>query len=276
MHEPVDPDKVHMYESGDGLGPDLESPRFDLRNNSKSQWNSLIIDNLLKEVQDQCLQEDWPVQRSDPYIREILAERYKRLQTRWQKGQPKITDDGTAETPAQTEAQLVAESELVLKLCRQTTRHRSKYARRATVLDHIIKLKVEAGEDDIDVWKWLQGVVQRLGEHGMSSEESDIENEVEQVLRVKRMDWCRGIERELDFLDLQRLVDVDVFAPQGSRPMKRIRESGNPATSRDAVKGLPRAFYNRAWITSLTQRQLEGLDIPEESFSWMQVAVATV
>ncbi|KAF8449201.1 hypothetical protein L210DRAFT_3640809 [Boletus edulis BED1] len=186
IYEPVDPNKVRMYESGDGPGPDLKSPKFDLRNNSKSQWSSLIIDNFLKEVQDQCLGEDW-----------------------------------------------------------------LKYARRATVLDHIIKLKREAGEDDINVWKWLQGVVQRLGEHGMSSEESDIENEVEQVLHVKRMDWCCGIKHELDFLDLQRLVNVDVFAPQESWPMKRIHASGNPATSRDVMKGLPRAFYNRAWITSL-------------------------
>ncbi|KAF8141792.1 hypothetical protein EV363DRAFT_1135275, partial [Boletus edulis] len=170
--------------------PDLKSPKFDLRNNSKSQWSSLIIDNFLKEVQDQCLGEDWLVQRSDPYIREILAEWYKRLWTRWQKGQPKITDNSTTETPDQTEAQLVAESELVLKLCCQTT---------------------HSGEDDINVWKWLQGVVQRLGEHGMSSEESDIENEVEQVLRVKHMDWCCGIKHELDFLDLQCLVNIDVF-----------------------------------------------------------------
>ena len=107
----------------------------------------------------------------------------------------------------------------------------------------------------------------------MSSEESDLENEVEEVLRIKRMDWRRGIERELDFLDLQRLVDVDVFAPQGSRPMKRIRALGNPVSSRDAVKSLPMALYDGAWITSLTQRQLEALDISEESFSWMRIAV---
>ena len=113
-----------------------------------------------------------------------------------------------------------------------------------------------------------------LGEHGMSSEESDVENEVEQVLRVKHVVWRRSIEHELDFLDLQRIVDVDVFAPQGSRPMKRIRAPGNPVTSRGAVKGLPRAFYNKAWIVSLTQRKLEGLDVLEEPFSWMQVAVA--
>ena len=125
VHELADLDEVRMYESGDGPGPNLESPKFDLRNNSKSLWNGLIIDSLLKEVQDQCLEEDWPVQRPDPYVREILTEWYKRLRTVWQKGQPKITDDGTAETPAETEVRLIAERELVLKECRQTTHRRS-------------------------------------------------------------------------------------------------------------------------------------------------------
>ena len=107
----------------------------------------------------------------------------------------------------------------------------------------------------------------------MSSEESDLENEVEEVLRVKHMDWHRAIEWELDFVDLQRLVDVDVFAPQGSQPMKRIRASGNPLSSRDPVKGLPMTLYNRAWVASLTQRQLEVLDISKELLPWMQIAI---
>jgi hypothetical protein len=74
-------------------------------------WNGLIIDSLLTEVQDQCLEEDWPVQGPDPYVREILMERYKQLWTVWQKGQPKITDDGTAETPAEIKVRLIAERE---------------------------------------------------------------------------------------------------------------------------------------------------------------------
>jgi hypothetical protein len=52
VHGLADLDKVHMYESRDGPGLNLESPKFDLRNNSKSLWNDLIIDSFLKEVQD--------------------------------------------------------------------------------------------------------------------------------------------------------------------------------------------------------------------------------
>ena len=107
----------------------------------------------------------------------------------------------------------------------------------------------------------------------MSSEESDLENEVEEVLLVKHMDWHHAIEQELDFVDLQCLVDVDVFTPQGSWPMKRIRASGNPLSSRDLVKGLPMMLYNRAWVASLTQHQLEVLDISKELLPWMQIAI---
>jgi hypothetical protein len=52
-----------------------------------------------------------------------------------------------------------------------------------------------------------------LGEHRLSSEESDVENEVEQVLHIKHVVWHCSIECELDFLDLQCIVDVDMFAP---------------------------------------------------------------
>ena len=143
----------------------------------------------------------------------------------------------------------------------------------AAVLDHIIKLKTEQGEDNANAWKWLQELVQSLGEHGMSSEESDLENEVEEVLCVKHMDWCHAIERELDFVDLQHLVDIDVFTPQGSWPMKRIHASRNPLSSRDPVKGLPMTLYNRAWVVSLTQCQLEVLDISKELLPWMQIVI---
>jgi hypothetical protein len=44
------------------------------------------------------------------------------------------------------------------------------------------------------VWQWLQQLVKTLGEGGMSSEESNIENEIERVLRVKNMVWRHEIE----------------------------------------------------------------------------------
>jgi hypothetical protein len=78
----------------------------------------------------------------------------------------------------------------------------------------------------------------------------------------------------MDIIDHQRLVDNDIFAPQGSKPMKWIHTAGNPMTSRAQVNGLPKVLYNKVWLTGLTKHQVERLMISEEPFKWMKVAVA--
>lgn len=134
-------------------------------------------------------------------------------------------------------------------------------------------LKTETADNDLPAWEWLQHLVKTLGEHGMSSEESAVENEVEHVLRVKNMEWRRGIGRELDIVDVERILDSEIFAPQGSKPVKRIRAHDNPMTSRDVVTGLPMELYDGAWIANLTQRQLDSLGVSSANFAWMEVAV---
>jgi hypothetical protein len=148
-----------------------------------------------------------------------------------------------------------------------------KYLRRAMVLEHLVKYKTNEDEEDAPGWQWLQRLVGTLGERGMSSEESDVENDIETVLRVKNMTWRCAIECELDIIDHQRIVDDDIFAPQGSKPMKQIRSAGNPTTSRAEVDGLPEALYNKEWLAGLTLRQVERLSISDERFRWMKVAV---
>lgn len=81
-------------------------------------------------------------------------------------------------------------------------------------MGHIVKLKTEGGDDDIESWRWLQDLIHFLGEHGMSSEESAVENEVEHVLRVKQMEWRRSIDRELEIVDTERLIGNDIFPPK--------------------------------------------------------------
>jgi hypothetical protein len=115
--------------------------------------------------------------------------------------------------------------------------------------------------------------VKTLGESGMSSEESDVENDIKTVLRVKNITWHCEIEQELDIIDHQRIMDDDIFAPQGSKPMKWIRSAGNPMTSRTEVDGLPKALYNEEWLTGLTKHQVERISMSDETFRWMKVAV---
>ncbi|KAI6142296.1 hypothetical protein EDD17DRAFT_1515841 [Pisolithus thermaeus] len=157
---------------------------------------------------------------------------------------------------------------------RQANRRWNKYHCRVMVLDEMVKSKSEAQDDDLQSWKWLRSLIKMLGEHGMSSKESSVENGVENVLRVKNMPWCRNIDRELEIVDFQRLLDTDIFSPQGSKPLTRKRSPDNPSTTHDAVKALPLALYDGAWFAQLTERQIEALNVPQQTFSWMKVVVA--
>ena len=84
------------------------------------------------------------------------------------------------------------------------------------ILDHIAALKSDTYDDDLPSWQWLGRLIKTSGEHGMSSEESAVENGVENVLHVKTMSWHRNIDCELEIMDLQHTVDIDIFSLQGS------------------------------------------------------------
>lgn len=127
---------------------------------------------------------------------------------------------------------------------------------------------------DLSSWKWLRHLIKTLGEHGMSSEESSVENGIENVLQVKQMYWRRNIDRELDIIDRECIIDGDIFSPQGSKPLPRKRAADNPTTSSKPKTGLPLALYDSAWFSQLTERQSEALAPSKENFLWKKVAVA--
>ncbi|KAG1849478.1 hypothetical protein F4604DRAFT_1491249, partial [Suillus subluteus] len=186
---------VYAYEYEDGPGPNCQDLAFDLTCGLKSPWNDKVIGLLLAELQRRGVEESWPFRRSEAYFREVLQHHYKRLCTVWTVAQPKVTAKGGLETPAEVEQRLIMKKDGTLKATRQTTRRKN----------------ADENEEDLPAWKWLQQLVGTLGEGGMSPEESDIENDIETVLRVKNMTWRRAIERELDIIDQQRIVDVDIF-----------------------------------------------------------------
>ncbi|KAG1721115.1 hypothetical protein EDB19DRAFT_1592693, partial [Suillus lakei] len=179
----------------DGPGPNCKDITFDLRHGSKSPWNDKVIGLLLEELRRRGDRENWPFQRSEAYFKEILQERFKRLRTIWTAAQPKVTPKGGLETPAEVEQRLIAKKDEVLKAACQNTRQKN----------------TDKDEEDAPGWQWLQRLVRTLGERSMSSEESDVENDIETVLRVKNMTWRHAIERELDIIDHQRIVDDDIF-----------------------------------------------------------------
>ncbi|KAI6097311.1 hypothetical protein EDD16DRAFT_1719307 [Pisolithus croceorrhizus] len=251
-HVPANAGDVRAYEYEDGPSPDTDNVAFDLMRNHSSPWNSFILSFLLREFQARCTQEAWPIRKDDDYIEELTAK-------------------GLIETPAEQEARLVEENLIQVKESRQATHCRNKYHRRKTVLDRIVTMKSEAPDDDLRSWQWLQRLIKSLGEHGMSSEESSVENGIENVLRVKKMEWRKNIDKELEIIDLQRILDKDIFCSQGAKPLPRKRAPDNPTSSRAPVTALPAALYNEEWISQLTERQRESLKISKEPFPWMKI-----
>ncbi|KAG1763757.1 hypothetical protein EDD22DRAFT_756650, partial [Suillus occidentalis] len=164
--------------------------------------NARVLDLLLEDLKERSQKEVWVVRRSDGYYRETLEHRYKRLWTIWREGQAKVTAKGTLETGEDVEKRLITQKDKTLKL---------KYMRRTKVLHHIIELKKDESDEDLPTWEWLQRLIKTLGDDGMSSAESDVENNVETVLRVKNMPWRREVERELNIIDHQRVFDDEIF-----------------------------------------------------------------
>ncbi|KAI5980366.1 hypothetical protein EDC04DRAFT_2618817 [Pisolithus marmoratus] len=98
--------------------------------------------------------------------------------------QPKVAATGHLETPGEVEACLINERTQASKESRQATCRRNKYEHRKLILNHIAALKSDTYDDDLPSWQWLGRLIKTLGEHGMSSEESAVENGVENVLCV--------------------------------------------------------------------------------------------
>jgi hypothetical protein len=119
--------------------------------------------------------------------------------------------------------------------------------------------------------EWLLVVLQRLGTDGMSSEDIEVESALETLYRVRVLEWRRNIDRELAMIDNMRYDDVNIYAPQGSKPGQRIR--GNALkTSRDPVCRLPLPFYDEDWYAGLSSNFKETvLCVSKEQFQWLSL-----
>ncbi|KAI6008092.1 hypothetical protein EDC04DRAFT_2907325 [Pisolithus marmoratus] len=188
-HKPASVHDVHTYEHEDGLTPNENMIAFDLSQNYASPWNAFLLELLLQELQSCCREENRPIKKSDNYIREILRDHYKCLHTIWRNAQPKVAATGHLKMPGKVEACLINEQTQASKESRQATHHRNKYECQKLILDHITALKSDTYDDNLPSWQWLGHLIKTLGKHGMSSEESAVENGVKNVLHVKTMSW---------------------------------------------------------------------------------------
>jgi len=136
----------------------------------------------------------------------------------------------------------------------------------------MIDVKLETCATDVSIWQWLREVTERLGEDGMSSDESDTDQRTGlPIYRVKHLRWRRKMDSELDMVDRLRVADKDLYSKRGAKPIPRFRDDRNSDSCRPAPKGRPRKLYNSEWLQEQTPRERRGLLISDEEFKWFQV-----
>jgi len=80
-------------------------------------------------------------------------------------------------------------------------------------LDRVIDVKLEEGTTDVPIWQWLRELVEKLGEDGMSSDESDTDQWTGlPTYRVKHLRWRRNMDNELNMVDKLRVVHKDLYS----------------------------------------------------------------
>jgi hypothetical protein len=134
-------------------------------------------------------------------------------------------------------------------------------------------MKSADSESNLPIWNWLEELLQHLGTDGMSSEESENEGDLENVLRVKAIPWHRNMENELAIIDQQQLIDDDIFTPRGSKPIKRL-QVGNAITHRDPPCEWPRVLHDNDWYESKPSDYCQAtLKVSKDEFKWMKIMV---
>ncbi len=126
---------------------------------------------------------------------------------------------------------------------------------------------------DVPLWEWIEKLVLSLGEDGMSSDESEIDDRtLESRLRVNVLPWRREeIKQHMMLLDDQRENDAELYTKKGSKPAKRERGGGKDS-ERAPCEGLPKALYHQEWLKKQTHP--ESLNISTAKFKWYNVSAA--
>jgi hypothetical protein len=118
----------------------------------------------------------------------------------------------------------------------------------------------------------MRSLIKHLGEDGMSSDESEVDDELGVIIyRPKEMEWRPNVEKVMTIIDKQRMVDRDIYSFKGSKPGPRSRHKKKGTSRRKPPAGLPRSLYDKDWLKTQTKTKARKLHISKEKFVWMKV-----
>lgn len=253
-------DDVKDYGDGTGPAPSLQPMRPFLHGNTLVGWNSRLCDLFIKHVKRKA--EFQPIDRK---TLEIVFE--NRLDTL--KKNLRLLEN-------KSEEEIVEMTKRTGKRQRATTR-RDKVSHLVDAgfqyllmtnnklwLDRrqicVENLETPSGRTDRG-WEVTLSMIDKLTMAGMSSDESQVDEDNRPYYTVKRRAWrSREISDRLIFIDSQmnKTNGYGGVRP-GNPPRKRVRIRGAPVSNRDPPVGCPENFYSPEWLAMLPNRAYTAL-----------------
>jgi hypothetical protein len=128
-------------------------------------------------------------------------------------------------------------------------------------------MKNRDGSTD-EAWEVTAEMVEELGPAGMSSDESELdENTKQSTYRIKRRLWrAKECRDRLILIDSDRnITNAYGGIRAGKSPRVRIRASTSTISNRAPTVGCPVNYYSREWVSNLASgREVRALKWGEE------------
>lgn len=267
-------------------GPDIADLHLDMHGGVTSDWNAkafhLIRDEFCKDMAEA---NKIPYVRPAEYYIEMIKEKYSRLQVQWRKCQPKIKEDGALESWAEVEDRLKAACEITAPASRRTSRRVTvrtptlllhnflteiqRYGFRLQMLSYMLSQPGIDSKTRESLEFWVN-LVEQLGKDGMSSEDSDPQEDGRSY-RVKNMPWRRHeITNYMEYIDSRRNMP-GFRSNSGNSPIKRRRDEFYKESDREPCVGLPKVLYDADWLGGVDENNMIMLGVSDEPFTWLSI-----
>uniref|UniRef100_A0A8H7XZF9 Uncharacterized protein n=1 Tax=Psilocybe cubensis TaxID=181762 RepID=A0A8H7XZF9_PSICU len=264
-HIPPNPSDIALFMSTKSPddGPNAADLRIDMKGDTSSNWNEALISILVTCAANSKVSQlpdvpDW----SKDYLSQNFYQEIERARTIWGDNQSKV------------KARVNLKREKEAKRNRRNSRRSNKYSKRLFTVKRMIAESEKRDDTAIfNLWSRLLSLLEALEEDGMSSEDSEADDDGDTVYHVRQMPYRRSVDKHMAIIDAETKRYKRTIATQGSNKSRRIRGEDIFSLCRPFV-GKPRPLYAPPWLKQQTQTTINSLKIPEKHpFKFFEIKV---
>ncbi|KDR72073.1 hypothetical protein GALMADRAFT_213521 [Galerina marginata CBS 339.88] len=243
-------DEVEEFNEGTVTSPSLDPMRPFLENIKPNSWNNalcvLFTAHFEQEQGTEFTSEEIMT------VEDMFMARLDRLTRVWR------------ESRKFTGSELSEREKVAHKHARRNTRRLDLYNNRLEISYGNVKKR----DGSIDPgWKATAEMIEELGPAGMSSDESEVDEETKKTTyKIRRRLWrAKACKERLLVVDSDRNI-TNAFggARPGKQPRDRIRSTTATISKRGPKVGCPKNYYSREWVASLSsERMIKALAMKE-------------